>query len=100
MISSKEAEFDVLGLRIKSTPEADEGKISTKEIVDLVNREALKIREKSPGLDNGKIAILLALELAQSKLSIERDLKESVLVLHERGTKILELLEEVNPSSL
>ena len=47
MILSKEAEFDVLGLRVKSKPEADEGKITTKEIVDLVNREALKLKAKS-----------------------------------------------------
>ncbi|MFZ4713999.1 MAG: hypothetical protein ACOYL6_09820 [Bacteriovoracaceae bacterium] len=100
MISSKEAEFDVLGLRVKSKPEADEGKITTKEIVDLVNREALKLKEKSPGLDNGKVAILLALEFARDKLSIERDFRESVLGLHESGHKILELLEQVNPSSL
>jgi len=100
MISSKEAEFDVLGLRVKPTPDADEGKITTKEIVDLVNQEALKLKLKSPGLDNGKIAILLALEFARDKLSIEQDFQESVLDLHASGQKIVELLEQVNPSSL
>lgn len=98
--SGKEVEFDVLGLRIKSAPEDSDGSVNIKDIVDLINSEALKIRSNSPNLDNGKVAILLALEFAKTKLTLERDLKGTVNSLYEEAKTALELLEDINPTVL
>lgn len=98
--SGKEVEFDVLGLRIKSAPEGSDGSVSIKEIVDHINSEALKIRSNSPQLDNGKVAILLALEFAKTKLTLERELKGTVNSLLLETKTALELLEDINPSTL
>lgn len=98
--SGKEVEFDVLGLRIKSGPEDLDGSVSIKEIVEHINNEALKIRSNSPQLDNGKVAILLALEFAKTKLTLERDLKVAVNSLYQETRSALELLEEINPSAM
>lgn len=97
--SGKEVEFDVLGLRIKSGPEDHDGSVSIKEIVDHINSEAQKIRSNSPQLDNGKVAILLALEFAKTKLTLERELKGAVNSLYHETKSALELLEEINPTT-
>lgn len=100
MSSSKEVEFDVLGLRVKSRPENEDGIINTKDVVDFVSHEALKIRSAAPQLDNGKVAVLLALELAKQNLKMKSELKTTVNSIHERSQKAYNLLEEIIPTSL
>ena len=100
--SGKEVEFDVLGLRIKAAPEDSDGSVSIvsiRDIVDHINNEALKIRSNSPQIDNGKVAILLALEFAKTKLTLERELKGTVNSLYQEAKTALELLEDINPTT-
>ncbi len=91
------ADFEVLGLRVKPKA-ASEGTISTKEIVELVNSEAAKLRKEIPGLDNSKLAVLVALELAQQQLMLKNDVKASVDHLTVKSENVLSLLDSILPS--
>lgn len=97
MNSMNGTDFEVLGLRVKAKS-VNEGKLSTKEIVEFVNFEASKLRKEIPGLDNGKLAVLVALELAQQQLTLKNDMKVKVDHLASQSENVLSLLDSILPS--
>ena len=92
-------EFSVLGHSIRLKDSDTEGSVSPKEIVDLVMGEAEEIRKSVPGLADSQIAVLIALKLAEEKLSIERDYKTNIASLQSTALDALKLVEEVSPTA-
>ncbi|MCO4792527.1 MAG: cell division protein ZapA [Bacteriovoracaceae bacterium] len=93
-------DFDVLGYKIKLSPDADGSTDTAERIVDLVRSEALNLQEKSPALDKGQVAILVALKLASEKLSLEHDFKENLDKLQLSARDALQYIEEVSPTTI
>jgi len=94
-------EFEVLGYKLKVRPEQGDGiNISPEEVVSYVKRRALEIQSRSPQLEPGKLATLLALELARENLSLEHEYKTNINKLRDETIGALSLLEEVSPSAL
>ena len=96
----EEKEFNVLGYSIKFTPNEEEEGISALETVQYVTKLAQQIRQKAPHLDNGQIATLTALQIANEKLSNERDFETNINKLHSTATDALQFIEEVSPSMM
>lgn len=96
----KDLEFDVLGYRVKLRPDADGSNDSADKVVELVRKEALKIKESAPGLDKGQVAILVALKLASEKISLEEDFKENLEQLQLSARDALQYIEEVSPTTV
>ena len=92
-------EFSVLGHNIRLKNSGEEGSVSPQEIVDIVMNEAEEIRKCAPGLADSQIAVLVALKLAEEKLSIERDFKNNIASLQMTAKNALKLVEEVSPTA-
>ncbi|WP_127718407.1 cell division protein ZapA [Halobacteriovorax sp. HLS] len=96
----EDKEFEVLGYRIKFTPNEEEESVSALETVQFVRALAEQIRQKAPHLDNGQIATLTALQIANEKLSNERDFEANINKLHTTARDALQFIEEVSPSMM
>ena len=96
----EEKEFDVLGYKITFTPNEEEEGVSALETVEYVRVLAEQIRQKAPHLDNGQIATLTALQIANEKLSNERDFETNINKLHSTASDALQFIEEVSPSMM
>lgn len=91
-------EFDVIGYKIKLKAEVESGsdEISAPNVVELVNREASRIQQKNPGLENGQIATLAALKIASDILRMEKDFRESVYNLQGSANQALGYIKGVS----
>lgn len=89
-------EYEVLGLKLKLKESEVDGEVSPKDIVKFVQDEAYKIKEQNPRLDNGQIGILIALDLAKEKMSLDRKFEESVRTFDSLAKDALELIETNN----
>ncbi len=96
----EEKEFNVLGYKIKFTPEEAETNISAEDVVSYVQKVTEEIRQKSPQLDIGQVATLAALKIANEKISIERDFENNISKLHMTACDALQFIEEVSPSTI
>ena len=92
-------EFSVLGFNVKFKADSKNGSVSAGDVVEYVHREACKIKEKSPNLSEGQIAILLSLKLASEKLTLEQEYRENISTLQQTATDALQYIEEVSPAS-
>ena len=96
----EDKEFNVLGYNIR-LKEADEGQLITpEEIVELVMREADMIREKSPNLNQGQIAVLVALKVASEKMSLDKEYRDNITRLQSTASDALQFIEEVSPTTV
>lgn len=89
-------EFEVLGFRVKLKSEF-QGAVDAQKVALLVEDEALKIKAMAPHLENGEIAILVALKLAADKLSIDGEYRDNIEKLHLQVNDALRLIDEVSP---
>ncbi|ATH09220.1 cell division protein ZapA [Halobacteriovorax marinus] len=96
----EEKEFNVLGYKIKFTPDESEASISADEVVSYVQQITEEIRQKSPQLDIAQVATLAALKVANEKLSIEKDFENNISRLHTTACDALQFIEEVSPSTI
>lgn len=103
MVDTKrnELDFEVLGYKVRLRPNTEaSNQVHPKEVLRLVEREAQSIREVSGELENGKLALLVALKLATDKLSLEREYKDNINQLQAVAGDALQFIEEVSPSSI
>jgi cell division protein ZapA (FtsZ GTPase activity inhibitor) len=89
-------EYSVLGQKVRFRSSDDEV-IAPIEIVELVQKEAEDIRNKHSIKDPKYLAILTALKLAQDKLHLEGDYKQSISDLQLVAEDALKIMEEVVP---
>lgn len=102
MTECNNGEFDVLGYKVRfkaDNPEANPDEISASDIVNIVEQEANKIREAAPGLDNGKVAILVALKMAKEKMILEKEYRTNIDNLQRTAMDALQFIEEVTPTA-
>lgn len=93
---NKEAlEFDVLGTRVKFTPQEKE-RVSCDKIVNLVIDRMEFFRRNHPHLNDKDIATLTALEFAQKSLEFEEEFKLNIEFLESSINDALEHIEDSN----
>lgn len=97
----QEKEFDVLGYKVKLSPsqQVDEEKngLTAQDIIAYVHAEAASIRKSGvTALDNGQLAILVALKVTEEKLQQDRELKSEINVLERAAKDALLYVEEVS----
>ena len=68
--NNEELEFDVFGFKVTFKPSSENSNFSATDIIEKVIHDGESIRSKSPGLGNGQLAILLALQATAEKLSL------------------------------
>jgi cell division protein ZapA len=91
-------EFEVLGFKVKLKPKVDGSSGNAQTVVDLVQTEALKIREAAPNLDSGQVALLVALKIAEDKIQIENEYKGNIDKLYSTACDALRLVDELTPT--
>jgi cell division protein ZapA len=92
-------EYNVLGHNIRLKESNDEDTVSPDEVVNFVNGEINAIKQSAPNLADSQVAVLVALKLAQEKLSLERDFKHNINSLQKTAREALKLVEEVAPTT-
>jgi len=99
--NNEELEFDVFGFKVSFRPSGENNNFSATEIVAKVIQEGEAIKCKSPGLQSGQIAILLALKSMAEKMSLERQFSENIGQLRSEAKDALNYIKEISqpPSS-
>ncbi|MBL6990291.1 MAG: cell division protein ZapA [Bacteriovoracaceae bacterium] len=105
---NRELEFEVLGFKVKFKSENmtefanqdGDDHLTPEKIVKYVQTESLKIKENFPILEAGQIAVLSALNIAASKLKIQRELKQGIGELQTSAKGALLAIEEISSISM
>lgn len=92
-------EFNILGHNIKLKESQEIGAISPDDVVAFVRNDAIKIKQASPNLKDSQIAVLLALQYASEKATLEKEYKESIFEFEKMTSEALQFIEEVTPST-
>ena len=92
-------EYNVLGHNIRLKESDDKDTVSPDEVVSFVNGEIDAIKQSAPNLADSQVAVLVALKLAQEKLSLEKDFKHNMNSLQQTAREALKLVEEVAPTT-
>jgi hypothetical protein len=95
----KDHEFEVIGYKVKLRP-SESDTLDPQDALRLVNEESLAIRIQAPHLDSGQVAVLVALKLANEKLTLERHYKSVVSEMKTQALEALSLIEEVSPTTI
>lgn len=92
--------FEILGQKLRLSPEGSPDQVTPEEIVRCVDQEAQKVLSKSPQLDKGQVAVLVALQLAGEKLALEREYRENIEKLQTSTHDALQFIEGASPNPL
>lgn len=92
--------FEILGQKLRISPEASPEHVTPEEIVRCVDEEAQKVLKKSPGLDKSQVAVLVALQLAGEKLGLEREYRDNIEKLQTSTHDALKFIESASPNAL
>ena len=95
---SEEHTFDILGFKLKVRSDEIEQTVNAVDVVQQVRNEAFSLKQKSPDLSNGEIAILLALKYAQEKLVLEKEYQTNIQELQDTARDALQKIEETQIS--
>ncbi len=93
-------EYDILGYKVKIKAEDMDSSISPMQVVDKIEEESLKIRENFPGLNQGQLAMLTALKLAEELLTLRAEYKENVETFQGITGNVQRFIEEVSPTTV
>ena len=96
----EELEFDVLGFSVKFKPTNEDNRFSANEIIEKVLKEAEAIKLKNPSLDNGQLAILIALKSTAEKMALEKRFTDNIGQLRAEATDALNYIKEISQTSL
>jgi cell division protein ZapA (FtsZ GTPase activity inhibitor) len=89
---SQEAEFNVLGCKVKVRPEQNDSHIAL-AVIELINAEIQQLKSSRPMLRDTDVAVLVALKMATEKKQLEDEYKKNILKLEESLEQALEQLE-------
>lgn len=92
-------DFEVLGFKLKLKPSVD-GRSDPREVLDLVREEADRISSRSPSLDRGEVAILVALKMACDRLDIEREYRDNIESFSATAKDALRCIEGVSQTTV
>jgi cell division protein ZapA (FtsZ GTPase activity inhibitor) len=87
------SEYDILGFRLKVTAERHND-VSAQEVVAYVNKQVSELQKQYPQFSCDKIAVLLALQMAEERLVLEKEYFSNVTHIEEKAKKALGLLGE------
>jgi len=93
-------EFSILGQKVRMGNSNDNSDIAPSEVVDYVSRESDKLRAQFSNLSDHQLAVLIALQIASDKLSLEKSYREKFGQLRTATSDALQCIEEVSPTSL
>ncbi|PIP95002.1 MAG: hypothetical protein COW00_18095 [Bdellovibrio sp. CG12_big_fil_rev_8_21_14_0_65_39_13] len=99
-MTRNELEFDVLGYKVRMKDDGSDRRTSPSKAVELVLERARSILDRYPSLDRGKVAVLVALELAADKLDLENEYREDIEKLHQTTTEAIQFIEDLAPPTL
>lgn len=89
---SQEAEFNVLGCKVKVRPEQNDSHIAL-AVIELITAEIQQLKSSRPMLRDTDVAVLVALKMATEKKQLEDEYKKNILKLEESLEQALEQLE-------
>lgn len=89
---SQEAEFNVLGCKVKVRPEQNDSHIAL-AVIELINAEIQQLKSSRPMLRDTDVAVLVALKMATEKKQLEDEYKKNILKLEESLEQALKQLE-------
>lgn len=89
---SQEAEFNVLGCKVKVRPEQNDSHIAI-AVIDLINVEIQQLKSSRPMLRDTDVAVLVALKIATEKMQLEDEYKKNIFKLEESLEHALQILE-------
>ncbi len=95
--SLENLEFNVLGYPVRFKPDEDLEHVSPKEVVAHVLQEVDALQSSMPGLEKNKMLVLLALKLAEDRLVIEKEFKQSVEKFNSIASDALQYIEDSAP---
>ena len=98
MSRNDELEFNVVGCRVRFNPAVDGG-VKPQEVVELVRREAVSLKQNAPKRTDAEIAVLVALKLASEKIAIESEYRQNIDKLENSISDALEFVEQVSPTT-
>ena len=88
-------DYEVLGYKVKLGALKSNGAVEPDQIVNHVREAANKLLDKRPHLSKGEVAILVALSMAQDKLELEAEFRDSVNHFHKVTKDTLQKIEDV-----
>ena len=94
---NESCDYEVLGFNVKFKPESGKPSTEARDIVEFVNKEAFQIKDQYPSLDNGQVAILLALKLAKENMKLNKEYKENIYQLQKSAMDALQTMDEITP---
>jgi cell division protein ZapA (FtsZ GTPase activity inhibitor) len=86
-------EYDILGFRLRVTAERHND-VTAQEVVSYVNTQVSELQKQYPQFGCEKIAVLLALQLAEERLVMDKIYNANVTQIEEKAKKALGLLGE------
>lgn len=89
---SQEAEFNVLGCKVKVRPEQNDSHNAI-AVIDLINAEIQQLKSSRPMLRDTDVAVLVALKMATEKMQLEDEYKKNIFKLEESLEHALQILE-------
>ena len=94
-----ERKFEVLGYSVKISNNGENQHVKAEEVVEYVQKEADKIRDRIPNLEQGQLAVLVALKLGQDLLGLDQEYRNNVEKIQSSASNALRFIEEVTPSA-
>ncbi len=93
-----ELDFEILGQKLKFRSSSSEGNVDGLSVMTYIENEVERLRKQYPRLDNTKLAVLLAVRMAEEKLKTDLEYKNSVEKFGVLASDALSYIDEVYPS--
>ncbi len=87
------SEYDILGFRLKVTAERHSD-VSAQEVVGYINQRVIELQKLYPQFSSDKIAVLLALQIAEERLVLDKEYQANVELVEGKARKALGFLGE------
>ncbi len=93
-----DSDYEILGFCVKLKSNiCKSGRISPEKAISLVKREINKVLDKSPTLDRGQVAMMVALKFAYDNLKISDELCRNMDEVQTVAGDVLKQIEEIVP---
>lgn len=97
-------DFELLGQKLKVKAPSDDLmqddaiKVDANKVIEFVQDEVAKFRQKSPQMDDNKIAVLIALKFAEEKMILEQEYQDNIAKVSVIANDALTFIEEATPT--
>ncbi len=91
-------DYEILGYKVRLRKLEATGVETPDRIVEHVRERADMLLNKMPHLGRGEAVLLVALSLAQEKLELQAEFRESVDHFHRVAEDALECIESISPA--